>query len=187
MESLWKDQECLTNVVKFGPFPCTILYKSRLLYPSWQATSFERPPSWMAFIEGFHCILWDSSQFDGLGQERRNSSALAMELCLSWLTQRFVLRYCLAFVYKITLFFILKTRMCDPLILVNMLTCLVYWLNAPKLGHNCNMACPWDCIIYVLHWAYWPSSFCVVRIWLMSDKFVNVITQIGLGGDGKNI
>ena len=25
------------------------------IYHSWQATSFERPPSWVAFIEGFHC------------------------------------------------------------------------------------------------------------------------------------
>ena len=32
--------ECLTNVAKFGPFPCTILYKSCLFYPSWQASSF---------------------------------------------------------------------------------------------------------------------------------------------------
>ena len=52
----WKGQESLTKVAKFGPFPCTILYKTCLFYPSWQATSFERPPSWVAFIEGFHCI-----------------------------------------------------------------------------------------------------------------------------------
>ena len=56
MKPLWKGQECLTKVAKFGRFPCTILYKLCLFYPSWQATSFERPPSWMAFIEGFHCI-----------------------------------------------------------------------------------------------------------------------------------
>ena len=56
VKPLWKGQECLTKVAKFGPFPCTILYKSCLFYPSWQATSFERPPSWVAFIEGFHCI-----------------------------------------------------------------------------------------------------------------------------------
>ena len=55
MEPLWKGQESLTKVAKFGPFPCTILYKSYLFYPSWQATSFERPLSWVAFIEGFHC------------------------------------------------------------------------------------------------------------------------------------
>ena len=55
MVPLWKGQGCLTKVAKFGPFPCTILYKSCLFYPSWQATSFERPPSWVAFIEGFHC------------------------------------------------------------------------------------------------------------------------------------
>ena len=55
VEPLWKGQESLTKVAKFGPFPCTILYKSYLFYPSWQVTSFERPPSWMAFIEGFHC------------------------------------------------------------------------------------------------------------------------------------
>ena len=36
--------------VKFGPIPCPILYKSSLFYPSWQATSFERPPSRVAFI-----------------------------------------------------------------------------------------------------------------------------------------
>ena len=56
VEPLWKGQESLTEVAKFGQFPCTILYKSCLLYPSWQATSFERPPFWVAFIEGFHCI-----------------------------------------------------------------------------------------------------------------------------------
>ena len=56
VEPLWKRQECLTKVAKFGPFPYNILYKSCLFYPSWQATSFERPPSWVAFIEGFHCI-----------------------------------------------------------------------------------------------------------------------------------
>ena len=56
-EPLWKGQECLTKVAKLGPFPCTILYKSCLFYPSWQATPFERPPSWVAFIEGFHCIF----------------------------------------------------------------------------------------------------------------------------------
>ena len=56
VKPLWKGQECLTKVAKFCPFPCTILYKSCLFYPSWQATSFERPPSWVAFIEGFHCI-----------------------------------------------------------------------------------------------------------------------------------
>ena len=47
------------KVTKFGPFPCTILYKSCLFYPSWQATSFERPPSWVVFTEGFHCISND--------------------------------------------------------------------------------------------------------------------------------
>ena len=41
---------------KIWSIPCTILYKSCLSYPSWQTTSFERPPLWMAFIEGFHCI-----------------------------------------------------------------------------------------------------------------------------------
>ena len=45
VEPLWKGQECLTTVAKFGPVLCTILYKSYLFYPSWQATSFERPPS----------------------------------------------------------------------------------------------------------------------------------------------
>ena len=48
VEPLWKRKECLTKVAKFGPFPCTILYKSCLFYPSWQATSFERPP-WVTF------------------------------------------------------------------------------------------------------------------------------------------
>ena len=60
MEPLWKGQESLTKVAKFGPFPCTILYKSCLFYPSLQATSFDRPPSLVpslvAFIEGFNCI-----------------------------------------------------------------------------------------------------------------------------------
>ena len=56
VEPLWKGQESLTKVAKFGQFQCTILYKSCLFYPSWQATSFERPPFWVAFIEGFHCI-----------------------------------------------------------------------------------------------------------------------------------
>ena len=40
-----KGQERLTKVAKFGPFACTILYESCLFYPSWQATSFERPLS----------------------------------------------------------------------------------------------------------------------------------------------
>ena len=65
VEPLWKGQESLTKVAKFGQFQCTILYKSCLFYPSWQATSFERPSFWMAFIEGFHCIMyqriWDAS------------------------------------------------------------------------------------------------------------------------------
>ena len=56
VEPLWKGQECLTKVAKFGPFSCTILYKWCLFYPLWQATSFERPPSWVAFIEGFDCM-----------------------------------------------------------------------------------------------------------------------------------
>ena len=55
VEPLWKGQGNLTKVAEFCPFPCTILYKSCLFYPSWQATSFERPPSWLAFIKGFHC------------------------------------------------------------------------------------------------------------------------------------
>ena len=55
VEPLWKGQEILTKVAKFGPFPRTIFYKSCLFYPSWQATSFERTPSGVAFIEGFHC------------------------------------------------------------------------------------------------------------------------------------
>ena len=61
VEPLWKGQECLTKVAKFGSFLCTILYKSCLFSPSWQATSFERPPIWVAFIEGFHCILFQLS------------------------------------------------------------------------------------------------------------------------------
>ena len=60
VEALWKGQECLTKVAKLVPFPCTILYNTCLFYPSWQATSFERPPSQVAFIEGFHCILYDT-------------------------------------------------------------------------------------------------------------------------------
>ena len=58
VEPLWKGQESLTKFVKFGPFPFTILYKSCLFYPLWQATFFGRPPSWVAFIEGFHCIVY---------------------------------------------------------------------------------------------------------------------------------
>ena len=38
VEPLWKGQESLTKVAKFGPFPRTILYKSYLFYPSWKAT-----------------------------------------------------------------------------------------------------------------------------------------------------
>ena len=34
VEPLWKGQENLTKVAKIGPFPCTILYKSCLFYPS---------------------------------------------------------------------------------------------------------------------------------------------------------
>ena len=56
VEPLWKGQECLTKVAKFGPLPGIVLYKSCLFYPSWQATSFERPPFGVAFIEGLHCI-----------------------------------------------------------------------------------------------------------------------------------
>ena len=78
VEPLWKGQNCLTKVVKFGPFPCTIFYKSCLFYPSWQATSFERPPSWVAFIEGFHCttIFVEEIEFD-------NVIANWQPLCLS--------------------------------------------------------------------------------------------------------
>ena len=58
LELLWKGQGCLTKVAKLCPFPCTSLYKSCLFYPSWQATSFERPPSWVILIiEGFRCIM----------------------------------------------------------------------------------------------------------------------------------
>ena len=39
VEPLWKGQESLTKVAKLGPFPGTIIYKSCLFYPSWQATS----------------------------------------------------------------------------------------------------------------------------------------------------
>ena len=56
VKTLWKGQECHTKVMKLGSFPYTFLYKSCLFYPSWQATSFERPPSCVAFREGFHCI-----------------------------------------------------------------------------------------------------------------------------------
>ena len=56
VEPLWKGQECLTKIAKFGPFPCAILYKSCLFYPSSQVTSFERPPSWLASIQGFQYI-----------------------------------------------------------------------------------------------------------------------------------
>ena len=52
-----KDQERLTKVAKFDTFPCTIVYKSYIFYSSWQATSFERPPSWVAFIYGLHCTV----------------------------------------------------------------------------------------------------------------------------------
>ena len=60
VEPIWKGQGSLTKVAKLGPFPGTILYKSCLFYHSWQATSCERPPSWVAFIEGFHCN-WQKS------------------------------------------------------------------------------------------------------------------------------
>ena len=58
MEPLWKDQQCLTEVTKFCPFPRAIPYKSCLFYPSSKATSFERLLFWVAFIEGFHCICY---------------------------------------------------------------------------------------------------------------------------------
>ena len=58
VEPLWKGHESLTNIAKVGPFPRIILYKSCLIYPSWQATAFERPLSWMAFIERFHCTSY---------------------------------------------------------------------------------------------------------------------------------
>ena len=69
VEPIWKGQESLTKVTKFGPFPCTILYNSWLFYPSWQATCFERPLSWVAFIEGFHCISVSFSLFPGVNPE----------------------------------------------------------------------------------------------------------------------
>ena len=34
VEPLWKGQESLTKVAKFGQFQCNILYKSCLFYPS---------------------------------------------------------------------------------------------------------------------------------------------------------
>ena len=57
MTPLWIGHECLTKLTKFGPYPCTILYKLCLFYPWSQAIYFKRPPSWVAFIEGLHCIL----------------------------------------------------------------------------------------------------------------------------------
>ena len=66
VEPIWKCQKCLTKVAKFCPFPCTILYKSCLFCPSWQAISFERPPSCVAFIEGFHCIAQNGTNFQNL-------------------------------------------------------------------------------------------------------------------------
>ena len=63
VKPLWKGQECLTKVAKFGPFPCTILNKSWLFYPSWQAASFERPTFWVAFIERFYCMLISKQHF----------------------------------------------------------------------------------------------------------------------------
>ena len=65
-EPLWKGQECLPKVAKFGSFPCTILYKSCLIYPSWQATPFERPLTWVAFTEGFHCESQTAVKSSGL-------------------------------------------------------------------------------------------------------------------------
>ena len=62
VETLWKAYVCLTKVAKFGPFSCTILYKSCLSNPSWQATSSEKPPSWVTFVEGFHCIVTGTSE-----------------------------------------------------------------------------------------------------------------------------
>ena len=60
VEPLWKGQESLTQIAKFGQFPYAILYKSCLFYPSWQATSFERPPYRVAFIEGFYSSQYHS-------------------------------------------------------------------------------------------------------------------------------
>ena len=42
--SLWKGQECINKVAKFGPFPYTILYTSCLFYPH------DRPP----LLKGHH-------------------------------------------------------------------------------------------------------------------------------------
>ena len=50
VEPLWKGWESLTKVAKFGPFPRTILYKTCLFYPLMKATTFDRPPSRVAFI-----------------------------------------------------------------------------------------------------------------------------------------
>ena len=70
MEPVWKGQDCLNKVAKFGPFPCTILYKSCLFYPSTQASSFERPPSWVAFITGFQYIsIYHKSHIHDMAHE----------------------------------------------------------------------------------------------------------------------
>ena len=91
VEPLWKGQECLTKVTNFGPFSCTILYKSCLFYPSWQATSFERPSSWAAFREGFHCIWFSILVWMYLSQ----SAAKFFFNCHNLKFQQWVCRYCL--------------------------------------------------------------------------------------------
>ena len=107
MEPLWKGQECLTKVAKFGRFPCTILCKSCLFYPSWQATSFERPPSWVTFIEVFHCIcqprwmghgqhlnlkwIWMDDVTLSLTLNVRGSSYLGLTRSISWLLMTWLL------------------------------------------------------------------------------------------------
>ena len=79
LEPLWKGWQCLTKVAKFDQFPCTIPYKSCLFYPSRQATSFERPSSWVAFTEGFHCIV-KILFYIGLAIEIRRSWPLQKKL-----------------------------------------------------------------------------------------------------------
>ena len=57
VEPFWKGQECLPKVAKFGTFPCTVLYKSCFFYPSWQATSFERPPFGWPLLRGSTLLI----------------------------------------------------------------------------------------------------------------------------------
>ena len=119
VEPLWKRKECLTKVAKFGPFPCTILYKSCLSYPSWQATSFEGHLGWPLNIDVFQCIFLLSLVFLFL------SHTYCLHMKLKWL----LLCEFHNILWHIFTFFI----------------CFIAFMNLSKMCHSkgCDMVMLW--------------------------------------------